>query len=160
GRLAARRDSTGAETVILFATAGLCALVMLERLKAPGDAWFKEGGHLTADGWWYAIVGLSLVLFLRVRGLLRGAGLAAFLRSVSRMRLALSAGHPDRAGGLGFLCWGQGAFAPIVFALSAVLAAGIGERILYRGEALGQFKNAAIGFVVLVLLVVYIPLFL
>jgi hypothetical protein len=47
----------------------------------------------------------------------------------------LSPLHPDRAGGIGFLAGSSYAFAPIVFAQSAVLAGIILGRILYGGQS-------------------------
>jgi hypothetical protein len=74
---------------------------------------------------------------------------------VSQLNLQLSPLHPDRAGGIGFLGGSSHAFAPIVFAQSAVLAGIILGRILHKGQSLVSFKVSIlvlIGFFVLVIL--------
>jgi hypothetical protein len=48
--------------------------------------------------------------------------------------------HPDRVGGLGFLSNIVFAFAPLAAAHGVMLAGTIGNRILYTGASLPDFK--------------------
>jgi hypothetical protein len=63
-----------------------------------------------------------------------------FLWHVSRLNLHLVPTHPDRSAGLAFLGKSAYAFAPILFAQGAMLAAVVAGRVLYRGESLLSFK--------------------
>ncbi|WP_163988475.1 hypothetical protein [Pyxidicoccus caerfyrddinensis] len=115
------RDSSLAEGCLLLTAFALV-------LVTPHDhsrAWmFNEtGGAPSPAGWWYMTVSQPLVRFLALRWVWRAVVWARFLFRVSRLPLALVPTHPDQAGGLGFLAISQSSFAPVVFALSAGLAA-------------------------------------
>jgi hypothetical protein len=105
-----------------------------ERL-APGP-----GGAITAAGWWSILVCLPALLFLLLRWLWRTFAWAWFLFRVSRIELELTPTHPDRAGGLAFLTWGQASFAPILAGVSAVLSGSLASEVLYAGESLNSLK--------------------
>lgn len=158
-RLHRRRDSSVAEVLLL---AGAVAASVAAVVTQAGDAatsWIAAGGALTPAGWCYALVGLPLFQFLVLRWIWRGAIWAGFLRDVSRLDLELSAAHPDRAGGTGFVARGQTAFCIVVAALSAVLSCAAGERYLREGASILQYKSAFGGFIVLCLAAVLLPLF-
>lgn len=80
------------------------------------------------------------------------------LWKVSKLNLHLSAAHPDRAGGIGFLGTSSHAFAPILFAQGSVLAGIIASRVLYEGKNLLSFRMQAVGFIVFFVLVILGPL--
>ena len=89
--------------------------------------------QLTAAGYWYLFVSLTIFRFLIVRWYFRLFVWYRFLWQVSRhVRLRLNALHPDRAGGLGFLSGSVFAFAPVLLAhtiaLAGILAARSGTR--------------------------------
>jgi len=82
----------------------------------------------------------------------------SLLWSVSRINLFLVATHADLAAGLGFLSEGQRAFSPIVFAGGAVVAAEVGNAIAYQGATLSSLKFPMIGYGVLAVIFLVVPL--
>jgi hypothetical protein len=114
--------------------------------------------HLTLPGYWYAFVSIPIFQFLLLRWYLRLAIWFRLLWQISRLNLRLSAAHPDRAGGIGFLGKGSYAFAPLLFAQGALLAGLIASRVLYERASLLSFKMEAAGFVVFFVLVILGPL--
>jgi hypothetical protein len=111
--------------------------------------------HLTLPGYWNAFVSVPIGQFILFRWYLGLAIWFWLLWRVSKLNLRLSPMHPDRAGGIGFLGESSYAFAPILFAQSAVLAGIILGRIFYEGQSLIAFKGTIIiliGFFVLLLL--------
>jgi hypothetical protein len=58
----------------------------------------------------------------------------------------------------GFLCEGQVAFSPIVFDGSSVIASQIGNAIAYEGATLASLKFVMIGYGVLALVIIVLPL--
>jgi hypothetical protein len=80
------------------------------------------------------------------------------LWKISRLKLHLSAAHPDRAGGLGFIGKSSYAFGPILFAQGVLLSGVIASRVLYEGTALLSFKMQAAGFIGFFVLIILGPL--
>jgi hypothetical protein len=62
------------------------------------------------------------------------------------------------AGGLGFLGSGQAQFGIIVLALSIILTAAIGGKIIFGGETLSSFKVIIIAYIVLQFVIFLGPL--
>jgi hypothetical protein len=117
--------------------------------------------QLTAAGYWYLFVSLTIVRFLLLRWCFRLFVWYRFLWQVSRhIRLRLSALHPDRAGGLAFLSGSVFAFAPVLLAQTIMLAGIVGGKIWHEGAALPQFKLEIAAWMVFLLLLVLAPLFL
>ena len=83
---------------------------------------------------------------------------ARFLWQVSRIKLDLVPTHPDRSAGLGFLSTVSFAFVPLLLAHGALIAGKMGDRILYAGAHLVDFKWEIIAVVSVVLLFVLGPL--
>lgn len=161
--LAARRtrDSRAAGFVVL-AAAYLTAIAVVSLDEGqPGGSWEAAGpsSALTLAGRWYALVSLPLFHFVLYRWVHRLFVWGRFLRRVSRLDLRLTATHPDRAGGLGFLSAGLLPLGILVFAVSAVISSAIATRILVAGATLEQYHSSYIALLVLALLVVIGPLF-
>jgi hypothetical protein len=95
------------------------------------------GGLLgfSAAGWWCVLVSQPLFLLLSIAWLWRVAVWARFLWGVSRLDLQLIPTHPDLAAGLRFTSLSITAFAPVGFALGAVVAGALAETLL-DGEPL------------------------
>jgi len=111
--------------------------------------------RLTLPGYWNGFVSIPIGQFILFRWYVALAIWLWLLFRVSQLNLQLSPLHPDRAGGIGFLGGSSYAFAPIVFAQSAVLAAIIFGRISYKGQSLISFEVTIvllIGFFVLLIL--------
>lgn len=110
-----------------------------------GDAWFGAAsmrGGLSPAGLWLVFVSLPLLQFLLLRWYFRLFIWARFLWRVSRLDLDLSATHPDKAAGLGFLSGSLTAFLPIAAAHGALSAGVLADRILFGGAKLTDFKMA------------------
>src|SRR5271170_2718758 len=114
--------------------------------------------HLTAAGYWYVLVSIPMFQFILLRWYLRLVIWFRLLWQISRLNLHLSAAHPDRAGGIGFLGTSSYAFSPILFAQGALLSGVIGSRVLYEGQPLLSFKMEAAGFVAFFVFVILGPL--
>lgn len=116
------------------------------------------GTTITLAGWWYIVVSMPILLFLLLRWAWVFVLWAGFLFRVSRLDLELTATHPDRAGGLGFLGWGLASFSLILMAVSAVLSGSFAREIIHRGSSLDSLKYHVIVFVVLAIVIVHAPL--
>ncbi len=124
-----------------------------------GDSsWERVGESLTPAGWWHMLVSLPLLYFLIGRWAWVIVCWGRFLFQVSRLDLQLTSTHPDRVGGLGFLAWGVAAFAPLLTAMSAVVAAGLADGMYHRGLLLKDLKYDVFGYVAVAILIVYAPL--
>jgi hypothetical protein len=99
------------------------------------------GPHLTAAGFYYAFISLTIFRFIMCRWYFRLFVWYRFLWQVRALPLHLNLYHPDGAGGLGFLSGSLPAFAPVFAAQTAVLSAFIFSRILYAGQKLPAFKG-------------------
>lgn len=91
-----------------------------------------EAGGRSPALWWYALVGRPIYFLVQALFLWRLALWWRFLWRVSRLPLALVPGHPDGAGGLGFLVTALRAFYVPAFALAAAPAGGLAALILQR----------------------------
>lgn len=156
----ALRTSPLAEILILLTAYAISAVLRLNWGFSEGDSsWERHANAMTAAGWWYALVSLPILYFFLLRWLWVFLVWGWFLHRVSRLELALTPTHPDRAGGLGFLGWGMAGFAPIVMAISAVCSAGFADEILHRGASLDDLKYHVIVFVIAAIIVMHAPLF-
>jgi hypothetical protein len=129
-------------------------------LKVGSDvtSWERAGTSLTLAGWWHMLVSLPILGFFLLRWLWIFGLWSWFLFRVSRLDLALSPTHPDRAGGLGFLGWGLASLATVVMAVSAVLSGSFAHEIIHKGSSLHDLKYHLIVFVVMVLVILHAPL--
>ena len=116
--------------------------------------------QVTAAGYWYLFISLTVFRFLLFRWYFRLFVWYRFLWQVSRhIRLRLDALHPDRAGGLAFLSGSVFAFAPVLLAHTIGLAGILGGRIWYEGATLPQFKLEIAAWIVFLMALVLAPLF-
>lgn len=76
------------------------------------------------------------------------------------MDLQLIPSHPDLSAGLGFLSPTQTKFGRVVFAVSCVIAARIGEEIVYGGASLRDQKSVIASYVATMLIILLAPLLL
>ena len=113
-------------------------------LAFPTASWYARPDatqmHLTPAGYWNAFVSVPLFQFILLRWDFRFFLWSWFLWRVSRLNLRLLAIHPDRAAGLGFLGSSIGAFAPILFAQSALLSGLLASLVFYAGRDAMAFK--------------------
>ena len=121
---------------------------------------YSQGGqvHLTMAGYWLAFVSVPLFQFILLRWYVRYLIWFWFVLRVSHLKLHLPALHPDGAGGLGFLGETSLAFAPLLFAHSALLAGQIASRILYTGGTLRASELTIVGYAVFSIVAAVAPL--
>jgi hypothetical protein len=157
------RNSLALEVVLAILVFGVGPLVWWQSHAGDGAAtWYsfsdRTGQHLTLAGYWYAYVSTPIFQFILLRWYVRIAIWLRLLWQISRLNLHLTAIHPDRAGGLGFLGKGTYAFGPILFAQGTLLSGLIATRVLYQGARLQSFQVDAIVLILAVLLVILMPL--
>jgi hypothetical protein len=157
------RDSIVAE-VIIVAIVYLHYATVVESRMQIAQAWaLNDVGtshHLSAAGWYYAIVSQLLYQFLLGISLWKWLLWVLLLFRLSRLDLRLVPTHPDHHGGLGFLGISPLAIAPTVFVTSAAIGSTWRTEILVHGAHLKDFKIHAIVLLVIVLVVAVGPLVL
>ena len=114
--------------------------------------------NLTLPGYWLGYVSIPIFQFILFRWYVRLALWFRLLWKISKLNLHLTAAHPDRAGGLGFLGKSSYAFGPVLFAQGVVLSGLIASRVLYDGQNLISFKMEAAGLIAAMVLFVLGPL--
>jgi hypothetical protein len=115
-------------------------------------------GSFSVAGWWHLLVSLPLLLILVFGWLWRIILWARFLMLMASLDLQLLSSHPDSVGGLRFVSTSLRGFRFISFALGAVVAGAIADRIAYQGADLLSFKALMIGLMVLILILCVGPL--
>jgi hypothetical protein len=156
------RNSVLAEVVLLAFVYGVGVLVVWRHTALDVSSWYAQasgGSHtLSSAGIWYAYVSLPIFQFLLLRWYFRVLIWVRFLWQVSRIELRLVPTHPDQLGGLGFLSNTAFAFAVLLMAHGALLAAQIANRIFFAGAALQNFKGEIFAMLVFLLCLVFGPL--
>jgi hypothetical protein len=127
-------DSTLAEIAIMVVS-GLAAWGRARlALGESTNLWFERdtaaGHELTPAGWWHFAVAVPILTFLLLRWAWRYGVWWWFLGRVARLDLRLTASHPDRVGGLGFVTFHQAVFAIITLAVGCLVSASAADRIL------------------------------
>jgi hypothetical protein len=156
------RDSVAAE-LILVALVYTGGLWIWRSQVALGDlTWYAMPDakhlHLTLAGYWYAWVSIPLFQFILLRWYMRLAIWFRLLWKISRLNLHLTAAHPDRAGGIGFVGKSSYAFGPILFGQGVLLSGLIASRVLHEGRSLLSFKMEAAGFIAFFVFIILGPL--
>jgi hypothetical protein len=132
------------------------------QVASDDPTWYAttEAGHLhlTWAGYWYVYVSIPVFQFILLRWYVRLVIWFRLLWQISRLNLHLTAAHPDRAGGIGFLGTSSYAFGPLLFAQGALLSGLIATRVVYDGQSLLSFKMEAVGFVTFFVFVIFGPL--
>jgi hypothetical protein len=157
------RNSIGAELAMIAIIYGVGVPFVWRHFAALDVAtWYAtpgpDGAALTPAGMWYAYVSVPLFQFLLLRWYFRIAIWIRFLWQVSRIRMDITAMHPDRFAGLGFLANTVYAFVPLLMAHGAVFAGTIANRIFYQGGTLMDSRFEVAGFVAYLLVLVFLPL--
>ncbi len=145
----------------VFVFGAALAWTLLEQPESNSDAFswaLDEGGGLGFGGMWFAFVVRPIFIALLLGWLWRILLLVALFARLGQLGLSLVPTHPDRAGGLGFLEKFPGAFAPVTFALSAMLASRWAHDLVHHGQTVGALKVPAAVFVVLWSLLLLAPL--
>jgi hypothetical protein len=155
------RNSVVAEIVLLVLVYTLGLWIWRSQHALGDPTWYATPAkklNLTLAGYWYVFVSIPIFQFILLRWYVRLVIWFRLLWQISRLNLHLSAAHPDRAGGIGFLGKSSYAFAPVLFAQGTLLAGVIASRVLYEGRNLLSFKMEAAGLVGFLVLVILGPL--
>jgi hypothetical protein len=91
---------------------------------------------------------MPIFIFAWLRWVWRLIIWAFLLFRISRLKLRLTATHPDHAGGLAFVSVGQRRFAVLVLAVSTLLSTSIAEEIFFKGATLRTFEPEIVAFFV------------
>jgi len=146
--------------VVLFA---YFAVIVLIRVLSPETipSWHmltKEHLSFSWAGWWHTVVSIPLSLILFFGWLWRLFLWSLLLWRVSRLDLHLVPAHPDLSGGLQFVGASLRAFPLLSFALGAVVAGGVANRVVHQGMHLVDFKYIIATLVVVILILFVAPL--
>jgi hypothetical protein len=157
------RNSVPAELLPIAAVYGVGVLIVWRHYSALGAAsWYaipsSGGSELSLAGMWYGYVSLPIFQFLLIRWYFRMAIWTRFLWQVSRIQLSIVPTHPDGFGGLGFLANTAYAFAVLLAAHGAMVAAQLANRIFFLGASLVAYKVEIGVMVAFLLCVVFGPL--
>ncbi|HEY6400458.1 MAG TPA: hypothetical protein VI479_03550 [Blastocatellia bacterium] len=150
-----------AELIVALLAYGLVAymLINVPHDEFPSWFWLNNGYQaLSLAGWWHALVSVPLLISLLFGWLWRVFLWARFLWLMARLGLRLIPSHPDHAGGLMFVGDSLRAFWLVGFALGAIVAGAVANRVTLYGESLATFKHITIGLVVFVLVLFAGPL--
>ena len=151
------RDSNVARVLIIVLTYATAAF-LTQYLDPRGSefvSWWKGGGgfrSFSPAGSWAFLVSYPILAYFTYLWIWRHLLWAWFLRSTTRLKLALIAAHPDHVGGLGFLEASILGQIPFSFCLGVGLAGAVALRVLNEGHPLLAFRFVALGFVVGVIL--------
>jgi hypothetical protein len=153
------RNAPAVEVGILVAAVLFSVLIRtVGNLQITGSSWQRVGTAITPAGWWYILVSLPILYFFLLCWLWLFVLWAWFLFRVSRLDLELTATHPDRAGGIGFLGWGMASFGLVVMAVSALLSGSLAREIVHGGSSLADVKYHVIIFVSIAMVILHAPL--
>jgi hypothetical protein len=120
--------------------------------------WLIHDHAITWAGWWYLIFGLPLLQMVVYRWLYTTVLWIIFLRRISRVKLNLSALHPDGMGGLGFLKYTQLSFFLVALAFSSLVAGALNNIIIFTNASILDFKLLIVTLFILIALLFILPL--
>jgi hypothetical protein len=156
------RNSVALEVTLLILVYTLGLWIWRSQIALGAATWYAlpdaANLHLTLAGYWYVFVSIPLFQFILLRWYMRIIIWFRLLWHISRLKLHLTAAHPDRAGGIGFLSNSAYAFGAILSAQGTLLAGVIANRVLYEGQSLLSFRMDAAGLIGAMVLVVLGPL--
>ena len=119
---------------------------------------WRGGDEYSLAGFWAHVVALPLFQFLVLRWVWRFCVWGLLLRRLSKLRLRLTAFHPDKCGGLGFLCVFPMVFGGLIFALSSAVAANLIAESLHGNISTGTVQAIMIAWIAFVLIIFIGPL--
>jgi hypothetical protein len=156
------RDSGWLEAIVLALIYTVGHWIWREQIALGSATWYAtpgpDGPDLTRAGLWYAFVSAPIFRFLVFLWYARLVLWFRLLWTISRLELRLTATHPDRAGGIGFVGNSLYAFSPFLFAQGVLLSGMLANRILHEGRGLFSFRVDVVGLLALVLGLLVAPL--
>jgi hypothetical protein len=130
------RDSRVATVLLVLITACVEWFAVSSQVRMAASSWIAPvaGGPLSSAGYWYVFAALPIYQFILLRWGYRIIVWGYFVARMAKMDLLLTATHPDRAGGIGFLGRSIVPFGAIGLSLSATFSGTIASRVLFGGE--------------------------
>ena len=161
------KDSSMADLVIVglvFVTTVSVAMALKTDQTLPAEVtrnWTtRPDGTPTYAGLWAVFVSMPILQIMIARWFWRFLLWVRFLFKVSRIRLRLEASHPDLAGGIGFLKYGQGAFVFLFLALASMVSGLLAQEILLSVTTFQDIRLFIIAFAAVCLVILVVPLLL
>jgi hypothetical protein len=155
-------DSAAGDALTAALAYATVVILMFSASETQLPEWHRRGSggfpDLSAAGWWAALVSLPLLLMLFFGWLWRLILWGRFLVLMAMLDLRLIPGHPDHAGGLKFVSSSLRKFRLISFAMGAVVAGPIANRVVHYGQSPLAFKNSAIGLTIFIIIIFAGPL--
>jgi hypothetical protein len=155
-----QRDSGWAEVMFAVIAVAGGQLALWQLISPTGVFHGVESVETSFTRIWFAGFALPLLHFLALRWLWRWLIWCGILVSVSRLRLATIATHPDRACGLRFLSGPITAFAMFELAFAAVLSAAWAMQLLAQRATIPSLLPTLIAFIAISVAVACAPLLL
>jgi len=122
--------------------------------------WAREAGATVGfGGKWFLYFVRPVFLAMLLGWIWRLVLFAVLLRRLARLHFSLVPSHPDGNGGLGFLDGLPIMFAPIVLALSAIVASFWAHQITHHGAKLLELRVPMIAFLVIIVVLFLAPFF-
>jgi hypothetical protein len=146
----------------VFAFGVAIAWTIADPPSAHGDglSWsIDRDGSLGFGGAWFGFVSRPILIALLVGWLWRLWLVTYWMWRVGRLPLALTPAHPDRSGGIAFVCNLPAGFVLVTLALSAMFASSWAHQILHRGATLASYQLPALAYALGWSLLLLAPLF-
>jgi hypothetical protein len=135
---------------------------MMSGLQRETDLWMfagNEGNHaLSFAGKWAVYISIPVFQFILLWWLWRYFVWVVLLFRISRMKLKLEPTHPDLTGGLGILFLAQKYFILFFLAVCTVASGVLIARLISTQETFNSICIEAIGYIILCLFLVLIPM--
>jgi hypothetical protein len=156
------RDSVWGSVFVLAIVGAVVLFATTQSAQGEEMAWARADGRLGIGfaGWWYNTVSRPIFVGLLAMWIWRSVVLWSLVWKLSKLDLRLVASHPDGVGGLGFLEGTATACAPLVLAVSVVIAGRWGHEVLYHGVHVESLIPLAAVFVAIAVLCFNGPLLL
>ena len=135
---------------------------MMSGLQHETDLWMfagNEGSHaLSMAGKWSIYISIPVFQFILLWWLWRYFVWVLLLFRISRMKLNLEPTHPDLTGGLGILLLAQKYFILFFLAVCTVASGVLMARLISHQDTFNGICIEAIGYIILCLLLVLVPM--
>jgi hypothetical protein len=151
------RNSKFARVLILGLTYATAAFLShyLSPTGSEFNSWWTGGGgfkSFSPAGTWAFFVSYPVLVYFTFLWIWRQFLWARFLRSTTRLKLALIAAHPDHVGGLGFLEASILGQIPFSFCVGVGLAGAVANQVIQQGKQVFAFRFLAVALIAGVLL--------
>ena len=154
------RDSVWGSVFVLAAMIAVVLFAAATSAHRDEMSWANGPSGIGFAGWWYNTVSRPIFVGLLAIWAWRFVVLWSLVWKLSQLDLRLVASHPDGVGGLGFLESASKASAPLVAAISVVIAGRWGHEVLYHGVHVESLFPLAAVFVAVSVLIFNGPLLL